>query len=409
MEFVYMSKIKAVIAFCLALVLCLSLVGCHSENEVALTIGGVEISSAMYGCALIQADLDARAIIDGNVGTVGLVDYSTQTIDQTPYDEWVENRALNLCKLYAAYTLKMQELKIEADPDTLNNVYNACYTYWLMGDTVFSSSSYTPYATIMEPNGVSWETYIKFNETAAMDEAVFNYFYGIKGTKKLSDEEINKYFTEHYALIYNITLDYNVGSVKATEEQKKEVDTFINTLKTRLEAGEDFATIKADLDAFEKKRKESSSTTSSNTSSNNSSTTSSEVTSSGTTSSDVTSSETTSSGTSSETKPQPKDKDAVLVYDSTVGSNADTNFANIKIMAVGDVKLIETSTGWRLIKKIDLMSDTYYRDENYLVIANLIKGEEFGKEIQAYADSLTVDKNGFAMGQYTVDSLEYPV
>ena len=78
-------------------------------------------------------------------------------------------------------------------------------------------------------------------------------------------------------------------------------------------------------------------------------------------------------------------------------------------MAVGDVKLIETSTGWRLIKKIDLMSDSYYRDENYLVIANLIKGEEFGKEIQAYADSLTVDKNGFAMGQYTIDSLEYPV
>jgi len=407
-----MSKIKSVIAIALAFILCLSLVGCHPENEVALTIGGVEITSAMYGCALIQADLDARALIDSNVGTVGLVDYKTQKIDNTPYEEWVENRALNLCKLYAAYTLKMKELNLTADPDTLNNLYNNCYTYWLMGDTVFSSSSYTPYASIMEPNGVSWETYIKFNETAAMDEAVFSYYYGPKGTKKISDEEFDKFYTEHFALVYSLTIDYNVGSTKATEEQKKEIDTLINDFKTRLEAGEDFATIKAELEAFEKKRNESSttsSTTSSNTSSNTSSTTSSEVTSSDTTSSDATSSETTSSGTSSETKPQPKDKNAILVKDSAAGSGADSNITNIKTMNIGDVKLIETSTGWRLIKKLDLMGDTFYRDENYISIANLIKGEEFGKEIQAYADSLTVDKSDFATGQYTLDSLEYPV
>lgn len=390
-------KIKSIIAMILALVLSLSLVGCHPQNEVAMTIGGVEISSATYGCALIQADLDARAMIDEQNGTIGAVDYHSQTIDSMKYNDWVEERAMTLCKLYAAYTLKMKELGLELSEEIQNNVYQECYYDWVLGSTIFSSSSYTSYASIMEPNGVSFNTFYNFNLSGGMDEAIFTHYYGPEGVSKIADEELDKFYTENFALVYSITLDY---ADKATEEENKKVDDFINSLKARLEAGEEYTTIKADLDAFEAERKEDTTTSSNATSSE---AVSSEAASSETASGDATSSETTSS----EEEPKAKDENALLVWGTAAGEGADDNFQNIKSMALGEVKLLETDKGWRLVKKLDLMSDSYYRDINYLAVANLIKGEAFGDEIEAYANSLEIVKNSFAMSQYTIKKLDY--
>ncbi|MBQ5810720.1 MAG: hypothetical protein IIW23_03985 [Clostridia bacterium] len=400
-----MSKIKSLIAFALVLVLAFSMVGCHPKDEIALTIGGVEITSAMYGCALIQADLDARAMIDKQNGAIGMVDYHSQNIDGVKYIEWVENRAMQLCKLYAAYTLKLKELNLTVSEETKNNVYQECYMDWLLGSTIFSSSSYTAYATIMEPNGVSFNTFYELNMSGGYDETIFSYYYGEKGVNKIADEELDKFYTENFGLIYDIQITYGD---KATDAEKKEVDDLIKDFKARLEKGEDFKTIKADWDKFEEERKKKNETTSSNVTSSN---TSSDATSSGT-ASNTTSSDATSSGNTSskeEEKPKAKDENATLVWSSTAGSNSDANFQNIKNMAIGDVKLMEISGGWRLMKKLDLMSDSYYRDINYLAIANNLKGEDFSKDIQAFADTLEIVKNSFAMSQYTVKKLKYNV
>lgn len=399
-----MSKIKTFVAVVLALVLCLSLVGCHPQNEIALKIGGVEITSAMYGCALIQADIDARGIIDEKNGAIGAVKYRTQTIDGIKYDEWVEDRALDLCKLYAAYTLKMKELGLELSEETENNVYQECYYDWLLGETIFSSSAYTSYASLMEPNGVSFNTFYELNLSGGMDETIFSYYYGKEGKNKIPDADIDKFYTENFALIYNITLDY---ADKATDKQKTEVDTFIKDLKTRLEAGEDFAAIKKDLDEFEAKRNPSTTTSSTPTTSATTSAPTSSDAASAPTSSEVTSAPTSSAATSSKEEPKPKDDKATLVWGEAAGSNSDDNFQNIKTMTLGEVKLLETDKGWRLIKKLDLMGDVYYRDINYLAIANLLKGEDFGNEINTYAESLAVEMDKFAMSQYTIGKLDY--
>lgn len=394
-----MSKIKSFVAIILALALSLCLVGCHPQNEIALTIGGVEITSAMYGCALIEADIDARQTIDSQNGTKGAVDYKTQTIDGVKYYDWVENRAMELLKLYAAYTLKLKELNLTVSEETENNVYSECYYDWVLGSQIFSSTSYTAYASLMEPNGVSFNTFYQFNLGGGMDETIFTYYYGEKGVNKIPDEELDKFYTENFALIYDIAIDYED---KATDEKKAEVDNLIKDFKARLEAGEDFKTIKADLDAFEAARKPSS-TTSSGVASN----VSSEAASSGVssdTSSAATSSSTTSSGAE---EPKAKDENAVLIWSEAAGENSDKNFQNVKGMAIGEVKLIETDKGWRLMKKLDLMGDSYYRDINYLAIANILKGEDFSKEMTTFADSLEIVKNSFAMSQYSAKKLDY--
>ena len=402
-----MSKIKSFVAIILALALALCLVGCHPQNEIALTIGGVEISSAMYGCALIEADIDARQTIDSQNGSKGAVDYKTQTIDGVKYYDWVEIRAMELLKLFAAYKLKLKELDLTVSEETENNVYSECYYDWVLGSQIFSSTSYTAYSSLMEPNGVSFNTFYEFNLGGGMDQPIFSYYYGDKGVNKIPDDELDKFYTENFALIYDIAIDYED---KATEEKKAEVDKLIKDFQARLEAGEDFKTIKADWDAFEEARKASSSTTSSGVASNTAST---ESTTSGTSSdaasSDTTSSAATSSGVTSSRAEEPKAKDelAVLVWGEAAGSESDENFQNIKTMAIGDVKLMETKTGWRLMKKLDLMSDSYYRDINYLAIANLLRGEDFSKDMQTFADSLEIVKNSFAMSQYSAKGLDY--
>ncbi len=396
-----MSKIKSFVAIILVLALALSMVGCHPKDEVALTIGGVEITSAMYGCALIMADIDGRGIIDQQNGTVGAVDYKSQTIDNKPYEQWVEDRALALCKLYAAYTLKMKELNLTLSDDIKNNVYQECYYNWILGEAIFSSNSYTAYATLMEPNGVSFNTYYNFELSGGMDEAIFSYYYGDKGVKKIEDTEFDEFYTKNFALIYDFSVSY---ADKSTTDDKAKIDKFMADLKTKLEKGADYETLKAEIDEFEKNRTDK--TTSSNVSSN----TSSDATSSDATSSDNTSSDATSSGNTSSTEkeePKAKDENAKLVWSSAAGSNSDTNFQNIITMEIGEVKLIETGKGWRLVKKLDLMSDTYYRDINYLAVANKLRGEDFGKEIEEYSNTLEVVKNDFAMGQYTLKKLDY--
>ena len=55
-----MRNIKRIIALALGLLMALSFAGCHKKNEIAVTIGDVEFTSAYYMCALVNADSEAK-------------------------------------------------------------------------------------------------------------------------------------------------------------------------------------------------------------------------------------------------------------------------------------------------------------------------------------------------------------
>ena len=55
-----MKMIKSLAAFCLAFILIFNFSSCHPKDEVAMTVGDIEITSALYMCALLQADGGAK-------------------------------------------------------------------------------------------------------------------------------------------------------------------------------------------------------------------------------------------------------------------------------------------------------------------------------------------------------------
>ena len=55
-----MKNFKRIIALALVFLMAVSFVGCHKKNEIAVTVGDVEFTSAYYMCALINADSEAK-------------------------------------------------------------------------------------------------------------------------------------------------------------------------------------------------------------------------------------------------------------------------------------------------------------------------------------------------------------
>ena len=82
-----MKNFKKIIALALAALMLLSFAGCHKKDEVAVTIGDVEFTSAYYMCALINADSEAKSKVYENLTEEeqqsGDIDYYSKKIDDS--------------------------------------------------------------------------------------------------------------------------------------------------------------------------------------------------------------------------------------------------------------------------------------------------------------------------------------
>ena len=62
-----MKALKKLLALTLAIFMILSVAACHPKDEVAITVGDVEITSALYMYALLEADSAARSKVDSEI------------------------------------------------------------------------------------------------------------------------------------------------------------------------------------------------------------------------------------------------------------------------------------------------------------------------------------------------------
>lgn len=380
-----MQKLKSLLAVVLVMILAFSMAGCHPKDEVAVTVGGVDMTTSLYVCALIAADDEARSIVQENNSTVDAseLDYYSMTVDGKKFTVWVKDRAIELCQRWAALELRMGELDLTLSDELTSNAEAMYSFYW----------SYYGLSAAYEPNGVSYDTYVKYSLMSEKEQTVFEYFYGVNGIEKMTDEEIDKAFLENYVLVYELDATYLDDT---TSEEKKEMSDMFADFKTRMEAGESFETVKAEWDAYLAEDEETD---------DEEGTTSSED---ATSSEDETSSEdTTSSETEEDTTPQPKDSNAIVIQSETAGGS-DESFSTLHGMKTGEIKIIENSdgSGLRFIMKLDITADSYYRDSYYTPIAYILKGEEFEKSLADYAAGLEVNENKYATNRFTSKSIE---
>lgn len=377
----------------------LTFAACHPKDEVALTIGDVEITSALYMYALINADGEAMTKVDeakaeeteetasdatasdttsSDTTSAEAVDYYAEEIDGKSYTDWVKARAIEICTEFAAYETLCKENNLTLSDDVKEEADYYAEYYW----------SYYGYQAIYEPNGVSLATFKKGFTYSYLFNEYFEFVYGEGGEKAVPADEVTKTMSENFVIAD--VLQASTADLEETEltELKTKFDGYV----TRLENGEEYEKIYNDY--YEISEEETTDSTSS------------ETTSTEETASDATSSNTET--TEEEEVLEPKDPYATLL------GSADTDYANdlydtVKAMAVGEIKLIEDADAGTIsiVIKGDVMADEYWTENLNTPTLSLLKMDEFEKDVADYAKTLSVKKNSYAINRFKVKKIDY--
>ena len=350
-----MKLLKKSICIVLALMMVLTLGACHSKDEVALTIEGIDIKTGLYLNALVDCDSDARAKVDEQLAnkesdssSTEETDYYAQQIDGLDYKEYVEMKTLERCKEFALYQKLANDGVIKLTDEELANAADYATNYW---------NSYG-YGYLYGENGISVDTFKQVMIYSAYSNAYFMHIYGKGGEKEVAAETIKKNMLDNYALAYVLPASYPEG---VTADAKAALKTKLEGFGKRLQKGEDFLKIYNELNGTNEKAPE-------------------------------------------KTKDGPKN-----VYARPISEADSTDFDDVYEMKVGDYKVFETEdkTGLTLYVRLDINSDSYYLTSLNDTILIDLKQDEFDKMIKETLADFKVEENSWALDRIDVEDIDY--
>lgn len=363
-----MKALKKICAAILALMMLAAMTGCHKKNEVAVTVGDYEFTSAYYMTALMAADSEAKTKVDEAKAEkedskeeskeTEETDYYAEKIDGKKYVEWVEDKAIENLKKIAAYKTLCKENELELDKETETNVKSYAEYYW---------SSYG-YGAYYEPNGVSIDTYTKYMRDSYYSSLYFDHVYGEGGEKEIAADTVKAKINDNFVIANVLSASFS----EMTEEDVKSTKDKFNDYATELKEGKrSFLEIYNEYNKVEEKKEETI--------------------------------------TEETDEPKPKDENASIIgaKDTTYESEY---YEDIKAMAIGEIKIIENEdeSGIVLVVKQDLAADEYYYDTLDTEARHLIADEEYEKDITDYAKKLDCEINKYAVSQFKVKKIKAP-
>lgn len=365
-----MNLLKKMTAALLAVLMLASFAACHPKNEVALTIGDVDITSAMYMCFLIQADGEARDAVDNaNADNTdydsNTVDYYAQKVDDTDFSAWVKNRAQEVAAEYAAYMTMFKDRELTLSDEDQSMIDTYVNHYW---------NTYG-YSQMYEPNGVSLSTYKEYFSYSYKSKACFMSVYGADGTDPVADEEVRSTISANFAPVNVLTLSYSYkdsdnNTVDYSEEEIAAIKEKAQTYAQRLRNGEKFGPLYLEENP---------------------------------------SADTSSADTSDES-----------IYATVFVSEAAQSYVSssyythdhwdeASALAVGEVKVIDDDDKSLVMYKYQNVLD----NEKYISTLTepalyILKQSEFEEKIKADAAALEVQTNSYAVDRFNPSKIEYP-
>ena len=357
-----MKILKSLLSVMLILALVFSCTGClHKQNEIALEVGDSKFSAAIYSYALMTADSEARTKIDEKLTAEGTdtsiteVDYYSHKVEDTDYVTWVENRAVDILKEFAAYEKLFKEAGLSISSEELGNIdYTAQYYY-------------NYYGAAYAANGVGYDTYRYAIIYSTYGDMYFEHLYGKEGEKAVKQEDIVKSFNDSYRVALVLQTDVTEMDEAALEKAKADMEHY----KEHLLKGESIVDI---YNEFNGLTEESAATT----------------------------------GYS----PAKEAKEVVSIFaDPEVDESYGVDFwADVKDIAVNDVKVLEAEeNGYkylRLFYIVDYEKDTSYLEEMDLSIRWNLKSEEYTQFITEYIKNMTAKKHKYVMSEFKVKKIQ---
>ncbi|MBQ7288800.1 MAG: hypothetical protein IJW78_03615 [Clostridia bacterium] len=354
-----MNMLKKLTALIMVAAVCFGLVGCHPKNEVALSVGGKDYTSAFYMCALLQADGEAKSKIDEAYEEkdkdTADIDYYKEKIDKKSYEDWVKDRAVELCRIYAYVETMCDEKEIKISETDLESTESSADNYW---------NNYG-YSTYYGANGVSYETFKEYYTYATLSQTYFLSIYGEDGTDPVAAEDIKTTLSERFILANYITVSLQDDSgVALSDDEIAKQKTKLESYKTRLDNGEAFKTI------YEAEN-----------------------------------------GAQTETpteEEQPQDTLAQIFGNEDTQSYASEYYDDLQPMQVGETKIIEDTENKQLllVLKKDIMADPYYLKNMSEYIIHLLKYDDYEADCKEQAKELEFEQNTFATNRFKVKKLK---
>ncbi len=356
-----MKIFKKTAAVALALALLLGLTACHPANEVALTVGGYEYTSAFYMCAFLQADGEAQSKVNEAYTDAGKdttdIKYKKEKIDGKKYGDWVRERAVEIVTVYAYMEQQCDEKGVKLSDEEHTEAESYAEYYW----------NYYGYSSYYSANGVSYDTFKEYYLYGSLMQTYFLSIYGKDGTDAVPEEEIKTFMNDNFVLADALTVSlYDDQGQALTDEQVAEKKTALEGYKTRLDGGEEFKKI------YEEENGEGSASSSAG-------------------GDDV-----------------PQDNLAQVFGSDKTESYESDYFDDIKAMALGESKIIDDSDNSTLllVVKKDVLADPYYYNEMSESILNLMKYDDFEEDMKAAAGKMDVQRNNFAINRFTVGKIK---
>ena len=381
-----MKNFKRIAALILVLVMALSLTACHKKNEIAVTVGDVEFTSAYYMCALINADSEAKSLVyeelsDEEKSGYETPDYYSKKVEDKDFVEWVEDTAMSNLKKIAAYKTLCKENDLEIEEDVLTNAESYAEYYW-------SSYGYSAY---YEPNGVSYETYKKFTVDSYYSELYFEHLYGEEGTKAIASEDIKNKVYENFIIADILEASFESD---ATDDDKATIENKINDYATAIKEGK--MTFEDAYNDYNGITEEEATTETEEEHTH--------------TEEEAESTTEEADETEEEETPTPKDQYANILGAEGTGDYETDYYADIKDLAIGEVKVLELDddAGFALVVKQDIKADEYYLTALDSTVRHMIADDDYDKEIDEYIEKMNIKISKFAISQFKVKKIVEP-
>lgn len=357
-----MKIIKKVVALILVCVLTLTLCACHGKDEAALTIDGIDITTALYLSAFIDSETEAKQKVDEQLAASESetpaseeTDYYSQKIDGVSFEDYIKTNAIKRCKEFVFYQKLINDKVISVTDEDLSEAEYYASQYW-------SSSGYQ---YLYEPNGVSYDTFKKTLIYSTYSNIYFNHIYGKGGEKEVPQKDIKDNMLDNYALAYVLSASYPDN---ATDSQKQELKDKLESYGKRLKKGEDYLKIYNELNG------------------------------------------------TSETAPEKQDNGPKDVYaqiiadkDSSLTNYASSDFDHVYEMNVGTTEIFENEekTGLTLYLRLDINSDEYYLTSLTNAILLELKQDEFKKDVDKKLEKLEVTEHSWAINRIKAKDIDY--
>ncbi len=205
----------AVLCGALALTAC----SCGNTTGTALTIDGTEIPAGVYICYQMDAMSKAQAALAEEQPDLDMYaedfDIKAQTIEGVNAEEWIKNKAIELCRNYVAAEKTFEEYGLSLEAHEKDDVKNSVNSAWedenMYAQYIYGFDTIGEY---YESLGVGKSSYEKVQTLYYKQQAIFDHLYGEGGELEVPAEEINAKLLSDYALVLSFEVDPAYGKAQ---------------------------------------------------------------------------------------------------------------------------------------------------------------------------------------------------